>query len=105
MATQDVLAEFRRLAEECALAARESERFSMDENTFAVYTVLRNVIEDVNPEQARAVDQVFAQFSDYRWDEHQAKELRGMLYKTLRPTVGGKELIETTNKLLRLERV
>ena len=45
MATQDVLAEFRRLAEECALAARESERLSMDENTFAVYTVLRNVIE------------------------------------------------------------
>ncbi len=105
MATQDVLAEFRRLAEECALAARESERLSMDENTFAVYTVLRNVIEDVNPEQARAVDQVFAQFSDYRWNEQEEKELRAMLYKTLRPTVGTKELIETTNKLLRLERV
>lgn len=105
MATQDVLAEFRRLAEECALAARESERLSMDENTFAVYTVLRNVIEDVNPEQARAVDQVFAQFSDYQWNEQEEKELRAMLYKTLRPTVGTKELIETTNKLLRLERV
>lgn len=105
MATQDVLAEFRRLAEECALAARESERLSMDENTFAVYTVLKNVIEDVNPEQARAVDQVFAQFSDYQWNEQEEKELRAMLYKTLRPTVGTKELIETTNKLLRLERV
>lgn len=105
MATQDVLAEFRRLAEECALAARESERLNMDENTFAVYTVLRNVIEDVNPEQARAVDQVFAQFSDYQWNEQEEKELRAMLYKTLRPTVGTKELIETTNKLLRLKRV
>ena len=105
MATQDVLAEFRRLAEECALAARESERLSMNENTFAVYTVLRNVIEDVNPEQARAVDQVFAQFSDYRWNEQEEKDLRTMLYKTLSPTVDRKELIETTNKLLRLERV
>ena len=105
MATQDVLAEFRRLAEECALAARESERLSMDENTFAVYTVLKNVIEDVNPEQARAVDQVFAQFSDYQWNEQEEKELRAMLYKTLRPTVGTKELIEITNKLLRSERV
>ena len=105
MATQDVLAEFRRLAEECALAARESERLSMNENTFAVYTVLRNVIEDVNPEQARAVDQVFAQFSDYRWNVQQEKDLRTMLYKTLSPTVDQKELIETTNKLLRLERV
>ena len=105
MATQDLLTELRRLAEECALAARESERLSMDENTFAVYTVLRNVIEDINPEQARAVDQVFAQFSDYRWNVQEEKDLRTMLYKTLRPTVDPKELIETTNKLLRLERV
>ncbi len=105
MATQDVLAEFRRLAEEYAHAARESERLGMDENTFAVYTVLRNAIEDVNPEQARAVDQVFAEFPDYRWDDHQQSQLRMMLYRTLRPTVGMENLIETTNQLLRLERV
>ena len=77
----------------------------MDANTFAVYTVLRNAIEDVNPEQARAVDQVFADFPDYRWDNHQQNQVRMTLYKTLRPTVGAKDLIETTNKLLRLERV
>jgi len=105
LATQDILAEFRRLAEECSLAARESEQLGMDANTFAVYTVLRNAIEDVNPEQARAVDQVFADFPDYRWDNHQQNQLRMTLYKTLRPTVGAKDLIETTNKLLRLERV
>ena len=105
VATHDVLAEFRKLAEEYARAARESARLDLDDNTFAVYTVLKNVIEDVNPEQARAVDQVFVQFSDYRWNDQQEKELRAMLYKTLRPTVGARELIETTNKLLRLERV
>ena len=105
MATQDVLAEFMRLAEECALAGRESEQLGMDENTFAVHTVLRNVIEDINPEQARAVDQVFAQFPNYQWNTHQQSQLRMTLYKTLRPTVGATELIETTNKLLRLERV
>ena len=105
MATQDVLAEFRRLAEEYAYAARESEQLGMDENTFAVYTVLRNAIEDVNPEQARAVDQVFAQFPDYRWDDHQQSQLRGTLYKTLEFSVDIKTKIEITNKLLRLERV
>ncbi len=105
VATQDVLAEFRKLAEEYARAARESDRLDLDDNTFAVYTVLKNVIEDVNPEQARAVDQVFAQFPDYKWNEHQEKELRMTLYSTLRPTVGIENLIETTNKLLRLERV
>ena len=105
VATQDVLAEFRKLAEEYARAARESDRLDLDDNTFAVYTVLRNVIEDVNPEQARAVDRVFAQFPDYRWDDHQQSQLRMMLYRTLRPTVGMENLIETTNKLLKLERV
>ncbi|MDD9973555.1 MAG: HsdR family type I site-specific deoxyribonuclease [Candidatus Poribacteria bacterium] len=105
VATQDVLAEFRKLAEEYARAARESDRLDLDDNPFAVYTVLKNVIADVNPEQARAVDQVFAQFPDYKWNEHQEKELRMTLYSTLRPTVGMENLIETTNKLLRLERV
>ena len=105
MATQDVLAEFRKLAEEYARAARESDHLGLNDNTFAVYTVLKNVIEDVNPEQARSVDQVFAEFPDYRWDDHQQSQLRMMLYRTLRPTVGMKNLIETTNQLLRLKRV
>ena len=105
VATQDVLAEFRKLAEEYARAARESDRLGLDDNTFAVYTVLKNVIEDVNPEQARAVDQVFAQFPDYRWNDHQQSQLRMTLYRTLRLTVGMENLIETVNKLLRLERV
>ena len=105
LATQDILAEFRRLAEECSTAAREQDQMDLDANTFAVYTVLKDVIEDVTSEQARAVDQVFAEFPDYRWDNHQQNQLRMTLYKTLRPTVGAKDLIETTSKLLRLERV
>ena len=105
LSTQEALAEFMRSAEEYARAARESQRLDMDENTFAVYTVLRNVIEDVNPEQARAVDQVFAQFPDYRWDDHQQSQLRSTLYKTLELSVDIKTKIEITNKLLRLERV
>ncbi len=103
--TQDILAEYRRLAEEVSRATREQNQMDMDQNTYAVYTVLRNAIEDVNPEQARAVNQVFAEFPDYRWDDHQQNQLRRTLYKTLRPTIGNENLIETTNKLLRLERV
>jgi len=105
LATQDVLAEFRKLAEEYARAARESDQLGLDENAFAVYTVLNNVVADVTPEQARAVNQVFARFPDYQWDNHQESQLRMTLYKTLRPTVGPKKLIETTNKLLKLQRI
>ena len=103
--TQDVLAKFMRLAEEVSRATREQNQMDMDQNTYAVYTVLRNAIEDVNPEQARAVDQVFAQFPDYRWDDHQQNQLRGTLYRTLELSVDIKTKIEITNKLLRLERV
>ena len=105
MTTQEALAEFRRSAEEYARAAREQVQMDLDNNTYAVYTVLRNVIDDVNPEQARAVDQVFAQFPDYRWDDHQQSQLRMTLYKTLELSVDIKTKIEITNKLLRLERV
>ena len=105
LTTQDVLAEFRKLAEEYARAARESEQLDLDANTFAVYTVLKNAIGDITSEQARAVDQVFAQYSNYRWDPHEEKELRSTLYRTLIPTVGAENLIETTNTLLKLERV
>ncbi len=103
--TQDTLAEFMRLAAEYASAAREQDRMDLDNNAYAVYTILRNVIEDVNPEQARAVDQIFEQFPDYRWDNQQGSQLRIMLYRTLEPTVGRQNIIETANKLLRLERV
>lgn len=105
LTTQDVLAEFRRLAEEYSEAARDSQQMDLDANTFAVYTVLKNSIGDITPEQARAVDQVFTQYPNYRWDAHEEKALRGMLYRTLIPTVGTENLIETTNTLLRLERV
>ncbi len=103
--TQDTLAEFMRLAAEYANAAREQDQMGLDNNTYAVYTILRNVMENVNPEQARAVDQVFAQFPDYRWDNQQGSQLRIMLYRTLEPTVGIKNIVETANKLLRLKRV
>ena len=103
--TQDTLAEFMRLAAEYANAAREQDQMDLDNNTYAVYTILRNVIGDVNPEQARAVDQIFEQFPDYRWDNQQGSQLRIMLYRTLEPTVGIKNIVETANKLLRLKRV
>ena len=66
---------------------------------------MRTHLRSIRFSEARAVDQVFVQFPDYRWNDQEEKELRAMLYKTLRPTVGAKELIETTNKLLRLARV
>ena len=105
LGTKDALIEFLKLAEEVSRAGREQNQTELGDNAFAIYTVLRNVRDDVTPEQAQAVNQIFEKYPDHQWDEHQAKELRSMLYKTLSPTVGTKDLIETTNKLLKLKRV
>lgn len=105
LGTKDALTEFMKLAEEVSRAEREQSQTDLDDNAFAVYTVLRNVRKDITPEQAQAVNQIFEKYPDHRWDEHQGKELRSMLYKTLSPTVGTKNLIETTNKLLKLKRI
>ena len=106
-ATQDVLAALIEVTEEYLQADQEREQMDLDENTFAIYRVLKNAVEVITPEQARGVDEVFTQYPNYQWDAHEEKELRATLYQTLVPTVGVdniENLIETTNTLLRLER-
>lgn len=105
LGTKEALPELMKFAEEVSRAEREQNQTELDDNAYAVYTVLRNVREDITPEQAQAVNQIFEKYPDHQWDKHEAKELRSMLYKTLSPTVGTKNLIETTNKLLKLKRV
>ena len=103
--TKDALTEFMKLAEEVSRAEREQNQTALDDNAFAIYTVLRNVREDITPEQAQAVSQIFEKYPDHQWNEHEANELRSTLYKTLNPTIETKNLVETTNELLKLKRV
>ena len=103
--THEALVLFTELVAEIGQASSERIQLDLDENAFAVYTVLRRAIGDVTSEQARSVDHVFSQFPDYRWNEDQERGLRTTLYRTLRPTVGMENLIETTNKLLELKRI
>ena len=105
LATQEALAAYRELVEECERASSERDRMNLDENAYAVYTVLENYVETIRPEQVRALNRVFDQFSDYQWDVQQNSELRRMFYITLRPIVGAENMIEATNALLNLERI
>ena len=103
--TQGALAEFGKLADEYTQASSERAQMDLDENAYAVYKVLEGYAETIRPEQARDLNRVFAQFSDYQWDIHQNSQLRRMFYLTLRPIVGAENLIEATNALLKLERI
>ena len=105
LATQGALAEFGKLADEYTQASSERAQMDLDENAYAVYKVLEGYAETIRSEQARDLNRVFAQFSDYQWDIHQNSQLRRMFYLTLRPIVGAENLIEATNALLKLERI
>ena len=103
--TQQALTEFEKLADEYTQATEERAQMDLDENAYAVYTVLKGFAEDITPERVRALNSVFDQFPDYQWNEHQSSQLRRMFYVTLRPIVGVENLIEATNGLLELERI
>ncbi len=103
--TQDTLAEFIKLAEEYASAARERTQMGLDENTFAIYRELKNVIDDVTPQQAQSINQIFEQFQNYSWNEQQERELRTTLYQTFEPSVDFQTKIDIANKLLALKRL
>ena len=105
LATQEALAAFEKLADEYTEASRERAQMNLDENAYAVYTVLKGFSEDITPERVRALNSVFDQFPDYQWNEHQSSQLRRMFYVTLRSIVGVENLIEATNGLLELERI
>ena len=105
LATQEALAAFEKLADEYTEASRERAQMNLDENAYAVYTVLKGFSEDITPERVRALNSVFDQFPDYQWNEHQSSQLRRMFYVTLRSIVGAENLIEATNTLLKLERI
>ena len=105
LATQEALAAFEELADEYTEASRERAQMNLDENAYAVYTVLKGFSEDITSERVRALNSVFDQFPDYQWNEHQSSQLRRMFYVTLRPIVGAENLIEATNTLLKLERI
>ncbi|MCG9127725.1 HsdR family type I site-specific deoxyribonuclease [Candidatus Poribacteria bacterium] len=103
--TQDVLEQFMKYAEEISQAHRQQNLLGLDENSYAIYTILNNEIQDVTTEQAHAVNQVFEQFPNYTWNQQQERDLRNTLYQTLAPSVDFRIKIEITNKLLNLKRV
>ena len=102
-----ILKEYEQLAEEYIEADAERQRLGVDENTYAIYTVLRLVVDNKKDAvvTAKDINSLFTRFHDYQWDGKQGSELRIELYKMLRPVVGSAKMIEVTNTLMMLQRV
>ncbi len=105
LTTQQALLEFEKLAREATEADAERQRLGLDENTFAIHKIVGAVDNGFDTKQAKAVNALFEQFSDYRWNKQQESKLRTELYKALRPLVGTERMIDVANRLLKLQRV
>jgi type I restriction enzyme, R subunit len=107
LATQQALDAFEELAGEVLNAEEEREQLGLDPNAYAIHLELKRVGPDssVDPNQAELVNELFARYPDYPWNERRRTELRTAIYKTLKPALTPQELIEATNAILRLQRV
>jgi len=105
LSTQQALLEFERLAREATEADAERQRLGLDENTFAIYKTVVTISPDFNGTESKALNDLFEQHPDYRWDKQQESKLRTELYKTLRPAVGTSRMIDVANRLLKIQRV
>ena len=106
LATQEALAAFEKLADEYTQASRERAQMGLDENAYAVYKALERYTEDIRPEQAQALNELFNEFPDYQWDTHQEIQLRTRFYRTLISiSRTNDDRIQATNALLNLERI
>lgn len=105
LTTQEVLAEFEKLAGEYVESDKERERLGLDANEYAIYTTLKPLIEGSTSQQVKDFNALFSLYPDYKWNEQQQKKLRSELYKILLKLVGAKKMVEAANSLLRLQRV
>jgi type I restriction enzyme R subunit len=102
---QETLREYENLAQEYVGADAERCRLKLDENTYAIYTVLKLVHKGNAPTIANTVNALFEKYAEYQWDNKQEAQLRAEIFKTVRPLVGPGKMIEVTNTLLRLQRI
>jgi type I restriction enzyme R subunit len=102
--TQQALEDFMRLAQEYLETRDERHEIDVDENTFAIFTALKPVVETVTTAAAIEVDALFREHPDYAWSDHEKSQLRAALYKVLLPLVGKEKLMAVTATLLRLKR-
>jgi type I restriction enzyme R subunit len=102
--TQETLARFEELACQYINSDEERKRLGLNENAFAIFTVLKPYTDKFSTRQAEDLDAIFKDFPDYEWDETQERKLRAKLYKPIRSLVGTSKMIEVTDSILRLRR-
>ncbi|MDD1732220.1 MAG: type I site-specific deoxyribonuclease, HsdR family, partial [Methanosaeta sp. NSM2] len=105
--TQEALVRFEELAEDFLNSDKERISLGLDENSFAILSLLKPEVKpgmEIEPDGAREINALFESFPDYRWDEKQEQLLKRKLYKLIIPLVGNKRFTDIADALLRLSR-
>lgn len=62
---QEALAKLDEIASERVQAEQERRNLNVDENTFAIYTVIKQAVDHLDVNQATAVNAIYANFPNY----------------------------------------
>lgn len=102
----EALTKLDEIADECIRAEQERQNLQVDENTYAIYTVIKPGRDNLGISSAQIINAIYADFPDYRWDARQEIDLRTEIYVSLyKMTNSVESTIQITNNLLKLERV
>ncbi|MBI3015048.1 MAG: HsdR family type I site-specific deoxyribonuclease [Candidatus Tectomicrobia bacterium] len=104
MTTQEAFERIRALMEQYLQAHKEREKSGFDDNTFAVYLVLRQFGASQPEKVAPLVNSAFQRFPNYGYNTSEQRHLKAELYKVLLRAVGKERMVDLAENLLRLPR-
>lgn len=105
LTTQEALERFLNLADETIEAEAERNSLNLDENSFAIYKVIRDHNPALSPEEAQHINAIFERHPNHLWNQQEKNQLRASLYKELISIVGKDNIIDVANQLFKLQRV
>jgi type I restriction enzyme R subunit len=77
----EALARLEEITKERIQAETERENLQIDENTYAIYTVIKQAIDNVQVKQAETINAIYNNFLDYRWDARHEVDLQQIVIK------------------------
>lgn len=101
LTTHQALAHFEALAQQAAHATIEQEQLGLQQQSYAIYVILRRYLPDISAAQASELHMLVLRYPDAGWSDQQKRALRSELYRALIPLVGDEHYLSATNDLLR----
>lgn len=104
VSTQEALAQIEALMREKLQAEEERKKTGLDTNTFTIFWLLRQQKFEQPEQLSKEINDTFIRFPNYGTNSDEMRQLKAEIYKTLLKVISGKEMVDLTEKILRLKR-